>query len=332
VAVEVGDIIGAAEFEDLRAKVVRIIGTPTGTWSINTIGTTAGYFNPLNAVPVVAEELITAADWNLLRQDIIRAYVHINGNEPAGDIAMPELSNNDTVDAVIYNTWEAVQLQNTNNRNTCHPSQKSLSNASIGSITTPWNGIQTHVFDMVWESENHKKGFFNAGGVLKLSGSASLPNSPEDKDTDWANIVASIGTVEIKNLSITSNGLGTIKIAQTNGSGVTYAGWWAIDALPLNTLTKLYTLNAGDVSGFPNYDENYYEIEVEKISETRYRFTVTFNDADTGDPGANPGSGVDEDVRTNINSNVFVETPSGDYISLPVPVFSEGPGNSLVLA
>jgi len=85
-------------------------------------------------------------------------------------------------------------------------------------------------------------------------------------------------------------------------------------------------LNAGDVSGFPNYDENYYEIEVEKISETRYRFTVTFNDADTGDPS------VDEDVRTNINSNVFVETPSGDYISLPVPVFSEGPGNSLVLA
>lgn len=325
--VDIGDIVTAADFEDLRAKMVRILGTPSGTWTINTIGTTAGYNNNINAVSVVSEDLITAADWNLLRQDIIRIYVHINGEEPSGGLEMPEISNEEIVTAETYNIWETVQSINTTNRNTCHPSQKSLSNASIGSIPTPWNGIQTHAFSMTWESENHKKGFFNAGGTLRFSASASLPGGAGDKDTDWANIVAGIGLVEIKNLSVTSSGSGTVKIAQTNGSGTTYSGWWFIDALPLNTKTPIYTINGGDIFGFPQYDENYYEIQVEKISETQYNFYAIFNDADTGDPD------TDEDVIANINSNVYVETPSGDYVSLPVPSFAEvTPDNTLVLA
>lgn len=340
--VDIGDIVTAADFEDLRAKMVRILGTPSGTWTINTIGTTAGYNNNINAVSVVSEDLITAADWNLLRQDIIRIYVHINGEEPSGGLEMLEVSNEDIVTAETYNVWETVQSINTTNRNTCHPSQKSLSNASIGSISTPWNGVQTHAFSMTWDSKNHKEGFFNAGGVLRFSASANLPGSAGDKDTDWANIIASIGTIEIKNLSITSSGsAGVVKIPQTNSSGTTYSGWWYIDALPLNTKTPVYTINGGDVFGFPNYDENYYEIQVEKISDTQFNFYVIFDDADTGDqqpdadgPGPQvPGPAVDEDVLAEINSNVFVDTPSGDYVSLPVPTFAEiTPDNTLVLA
>lgn len=341
--VEIGDIVGAAEFEDLRTKMVRILGTPTGTWTINSIGTTAGYNNNINAVSVFADELITAADWNLLRQDIIRIYVHINGEEPSGGLAMPELTADDLVTAEVYNTWESVQTINTNNRNTCHPTQKSLSNASLGSIPTPWNGKQTHAFSMTWQDVNHKEGFFNAGGTLRFSASANLPGGAGDKDNDWASIIASIGTVEIKNLSVTSDGsAGIVKIPQTNGSGTTYAGWWYIDALPLNTPTAVYTINGGDVFGFPVYDENYYEILVEKISDIQYNFYVCFDDADLGDgqPGvgnpsdpAGDGIGVDEDVLVEINSNVFVETPSGDYVSLPVPTFAEvTPDNTLTLA
>ena len=308
-AVTAGSNITAADYEALRAKADRVFGEPSGSWTTGSIGTTAGYNQSSEAPVRLPNENITAADWNKLRSDIVKSYFHIFGSAPSLD----EIAVGETIDAATYNAFENIADININNRNTVAATQRSLSNATTGSLTTAWNGGQVHAFTMTWANENHKKGWINAGGTLRFSASASYTGS-DRKSNDWKTIINNVGVIEINNLSMTETGSGSLSISQ---SGPSYNGWWYIDGLSLNTAQTVYTTSGADHYDYSGYDENFYEIKVIKRSTTQYEFQVVVNDLDDGLPG------IDSDVQTDITSTVQVFTASGSNVALDIPTFAE---------
>jgi len=306
------EIITAVHYEALRNKVSRILGKPTGSWFTGSIGTTAGYNQTVSAPVKLINDTITSAEWNAVRSDIIKCYVHQVGNEPQGVDELTEVVVGDTIDAATYNLFESVISTITAGRNTVASTQRSLTSATTGTLTATWNGQQTHAFTMTWDNVDHKKGWINAGGTLRFTGSAT--GTPTKKDTDWASILNGIGQVEINNLSMTKSSFGSLNILQ---NGPTYNGWWYLDSLPLNTVQTIYTTSGLDHAGYSEYDENFYEIKFLKRSDTQYEFRVLVNDADQGDPS------VDENVNADITSTVQVFTATGAYVSLDAPVFAE---------
>ena len=311
-----GQDITAAQYEVLRAKAARVLGEPSGTWSSGSVGTTAGYNQATQAPIKLPSDLITADDWNALRSDIRASYFHIYGELPSLNLVPV----GEAITAEKYNDFEAIADINITNRNIVHPTQKSLTTGTVGTLTSSWNGVQQHSFTVTWDNENHKKGWINAGGTLRFSVSGSYAGS-DNKSQDWLNIFNTAGIVDINNLSITlTNGVGTIGVSQ---SGPSYAGWWFLDALPLNTSQTIYTTNGND-DFYSEYNDNYYQIQCFKRSNTQFEFRVICNDIVSAAPDSN--------VETDVTSTVQVFTASGSYVSLDVPVFSEAASNTFNFA
>ena len=171
--VSADEIITAVHYEALRNKVTRILGAPTGTWSTGSIGTTAGYNQTVSAPVKLINDTITSTEWNAVRSDIIKCYVHQIGNEPQGADELPIVNVGDTIDAATYNLFESLINVITAARNTVATTQRSLSSATTGTLTAVWNGQQTHAFTMTWNNVDHKKGWINAGGTLRFTASSS---------------------------------------------------------------------------------------------------------------------------------------------------------------
>jgi len=306
--------IGESEYTTLRNSVVNILGTPSGSWSSGSVGTTAGYNETITAPSVSPGDKITAAQWNALTNDITAIYTHITN----GGAGLTTVNSDNKITAAIYNAMETAQTYNNTNRNTVHPDQLASSTGTTGSLTATWNGSQYHAFRMTFGSTNEKKAFFNAGGKLRFTASGSAGSST--KDLDWRDIANSFGNNEITNLGMTTSGSGSVEVAQ---SGPTYRGWWYLDGQALNSSVKLFRIDGANIAGNAVYNENFIEVYFRKQSNLIYQFWYQFNDADAGDQqgGFLPGPANDENVTTNMSTSVTLFTPSG-AVNVSAPTFS----------
>lgn len=174
------------------------------------------------------------------------------------------------------------------------------------SISTSWGGaadaVQSvyHVITATWTSNAHRESYFNAGGELWFS--ASLTSGSGAKDTDWAALLAAMGTVKFGKFRITASS-GTPTPALSGGSGY-------------NSLTSTYRqLFIKSGSGF--YDDNDYNIEGRIVDATTLRFRITFNDGDVGTGGQGIGGvndPIDESVGGTTTSSVNTSRPDSTFV------------------
>jgi hypothetical protein len=183
------------------------------------------------------------------------------------------------------------------------------------SRSTGWGGsaqVQSiyHIITFTFSSQSARDHYFNAGGELRFS--ASLTGGSGSKDTDWTNMLSSIGTVRFSKWRLTASS-GT---SNPTGSG--------FDSLS-GTYRTLFTKTGSGL-----YAENQYTIEARIESTTALRFRITFNDADsgTGDPNFPEVPGTDESVGGTTTSTVNTFRPNSSFIfnsqtftavSLPAP-------------
>ena len=71
----VNDIIYTADYNNIRNKVVPILGLSSGG--------TSGYGQTVQSVAVTESSKVTINEWANLRYDIINAYTHQNGSIPS---------------------------------------------------------------------------------------------------------------------------------------------------------------------------------------------------------------------------------------------------------
>jgi hypothetical protein len=306
--VSVGNTILAADYNTLRNTVSGILATNYGQTLIST------------AASAGSTSVSVTQKLNLFL-DIQRTHVH-HTNALNTNIAVPTTGvtiGADTSEAynqttgvrssitdgtrMGYNDFEsAVTTLSNFNPSTIGiwpTASFTLGTATNSSRSTAWGGttpqIIYHVVTVTFSSQTIRDQYFNAGGEIRFSG--SLTGGSGAKDTDWASLLTSMGSIRFSKWRLTADS-GT---PEPTGSGY-------------DSLTSTYrTLFIKTGSGV--YDDNEYIIEGRIESTTTLRFRIRFNDGDvgTGDPNFPLEPGTDESVGGTTTSSVNSFRPDSTF-------------------
>lgn len=284
------DIIKAAEFNALFSRINNILGNGFGD---------TGYGQILSANSVPAQSIVTAEYLEDLRTDLNRAYVHQTGSLSnlnqivTTDIIAADTSGGDTTKG--FNDYLSLIANVEANRFLCDDTQASIESAISSIRTTEWNGTITHELTVNFGNADLRRHFFNAGGQLWFQ--ANLSNNTGSKDTNWATMFNNMGTVKFSYNSTNSTGTGT-------GTAI---GNYQLTASYQTIFTK---------TGSSIYAENLYKIEAKQNNSEQLQFKISFADNDSGDPS------VDENVKGTLTSTIQQRRPSGIYVSVSSPSYS----------
>ena len=297
----VGDIITAARYNNIRARVASILGVGSGT---------EGYGQAVTSSTVAVGATVTAQDMENLHTDLTKIRLHQTGSNPT-EIDPPEVgdiiedSNATTKEG--YAQYEALSITAQSNSLVAAASQLGVE-AGISSFTdTNWSSDINHIVRVRFASysvtngdgstttvsaSDHMRVFFNAGGTINLSG--SIGSGSSTINNDWRNLMNAVGTV-VFGRSTTSNG--------SEGTNYGYAN------LP-GSYTTIFNKTASA------YSANDYLIEAYKSGADLY-FRITFNE----DKGPNPN--FDEAVTARTTSTVQMKRPNNsNSVNVNAPTFT----------
>lgn len=195
----VNDKIRVPDYNDIRNKVVNVLGTGSGN---------SGYGQSVRSSAVSESSRVTVNEWGNLRWDIINVWRHIYGSNPT--IVLPAEGNtvrydtdfapsaNMALEAPVtqYDTYANLLIAN---RFTVHPSQSATFAWTPTSTTWPglygnsWNSRIQCTITATWTTAERARHFFNSGGEIRFSASRT-GGSSTTQNTSWTNILFSAGT------------------------------------------------------------------------------------------------------------------------------------------
>ena len=271
----VGSIIYGSDYNAVRVKVDGILGT--GAYYA---GPTNGYgYNQTVASALVnPNDVITAAQWNNLANDLNKCYLHQTGtNFPgyttiSGQITYANLT---TLDG-IANTIVSNRLNIGSNQFT-----QSLLRTDTRSAA--WSTSISTGIRLDWSSTNNMWYFFNQGGSFKLQGIVPSGSSTP-QDLSWRTLM--------QNFNYTT-------------TFANFQGAWNIRSNKNNALVVYSS------SGSTPYQLNTVTVAMTIISELAVQLFVQYNDAHTA-TGGGPDSvsaGIGCSTYRNIASSAFNGTP-----------------------
>ena len=249
-----------------------------------------------------AGDTITAADWDAVRDNVIKITGTPSGDEgwndvfsvynPSAGTTITDTDTNDIINAVqdlcvytgatnnISDVSNAGTIQDTDLNNV----QSSLTNAynartnaassylsqeakSSSSRTSAWSTTVTHEATLKFESEPGVPAVNMREGFFNAGGSIYFTASrsggaTNDQNTDWTNMLSAMGTVKM-NFTQTTASSGT----------TTSIGNYDLTTGYSTIFTK---------SGSGSYSTNYYKVEAKAASSTEINFRITFGDSHTG--------------------------------------------------
>jgi hypothetical protein len=325
-AIGIGNIVNASDYNGIRNKIIKVLGD-------DGVDPQIGYGRAITSTAKAAGDIIASADMDALYTDLVKARTHQQGttitwsedglNSPdtteyigaeAADIGTGGTSadaTNDTTEGYVDFNDAADDI--TTGHDLVGPGQTSISIIASSERTSDWQGSISHTATVTWANADERRYFFNAGGQIRfdaeLTGGTSVAGDttstpPGTKDEIWQTMLNTMGTVVFGKTTTTSTGSGT----DTNYGNYTNWSSHTSEATALRIFTK-------DGSGV--YAENQYYINAWQVSTKSMRFKIVFNDADAGDDTAAadgfPGEGtpIDESITGDIVSNVSARTATG---------------------
>lgn len=296
--------ITAGTYNNLRDRLNLVLG----------LGST-GYGQALSSTTVQAGQTFTLAMWNNLRTDMLKARQHQTGVSESGNLNTVTTSS-DITSALITQYDSFITLTTTNQRVIAN-NQGTLATLATGVRSLAWNGVVTHTVTLTFPSTLAARYFFNAGGQIRFSASRT-GTAATTKDTDWTNILSSMGTIAMNYNS-------TAFITGGSGTG---------SAKGFYNLTTAYQTLFVKGSSVYAYTENDYNIAARVDNATNpsvITFRIEFRDDDLGNspvppPGPPPyGPKVDESVTGTLTSLVSMFRPSGTNVSVNGPAATQTP-------
>jgi len=271
----VNDKITQAEYNNIRNKVVGVLGTGSGN---------TGYGQPLNSSAVALGTRVSINEYANLRFDIINAWVHQVGSAPTTvTVAAGNTIRFSAVDAPVttYDTLANTLVSNRFNLGAGQsavavPASSPRSRTYTGVGADFWNASISCTIDVQWPSANAARFFFNSGGQIRITSSRS-GGSATTQNTQWTSILSSAGT---QSFGGNNPGTGTSPMDGQN--------WYRLT----NTFQTYYTL-----AGSSPYGSNSYNLQA-RVTDTannsggaaaRSQFRVLLID-NYVDPGVAAGS------------------------------------------
>ena len=286
----VGELITVARYNQMQSKVALVLGNGSGQY---------GYGQSLSSNEVSTTDTVNATHMQNLKSDMINARVHQTG-------AVPDLDNiaatQDITDAV-YAEYETTATSVLNNANNVSPTQTSLESKLSSTRPQSWKTSVEHHFTVTFDSEDHRRHFFNSGGEIRFSANLSLTDEQRErssKSRNWESMLSALGTIKFTSLDMvgdsgTSSGLGNFELTSS----------WQ----------TLYVKTGSGV-----YAENDYTVKGRAVNNEIY-FQVEFNDDATGSGGGG-FEPVDEPVEGTLTSTITQLRATGLYVEVDSPTYA----------
>lgn len=285
----VGSLITAARYNAMQSKVANVLGVGQGQF---------GYGQLVSSTQLSVKSVVTELEMQKLKTDIEKTHVHQFGALPS----IPNINNAQLITNAQYASYETASESVVTNKNLIHPTQASLENKIQSVRSLPWGVITrddtiVHRVRVQFNSTNHARYFFNAGGEIRFS--ASIANGNGFKTANWANTLNSIGTVRFDYRR-------------------TYAGTLPVRNIGFFQLTTEYqtVFVKGNTDLYQNptdpYESNYYMIDA-RLSDSLKDiiFRITFYDGNSNE--------YDESVNGTLTSSVSQYRPTGNYVEVATP-------------
>ena len=303
-----GTSITAANYNTLQNRVERILGVGTGQIGYGqTLNSFAVRPLNLNQVPKLSEMFVRAEHINFLLLDINRIAIHQFGSasdlQPVGTGEKVKADGVSVNDKDGFNQYIAEVDRLEDDPNRVDGTQVTVETLGSNSRFTPWNGQLTHSFTLTFDSADHRRAFFNAGGQVWIS--AQIEGTTNAKGDDWKQMLNNMGTVYFKSTT-------------AQRSGDSSGGTLFPDGTPFGNYTLTESLQKLFVreGQAAEYAENRYFIFAKEVSNRAIQFTIQFQDQDLGDPN------VDEQINGTVVSIVRLRRPTGQYVSVNAPSYS----------
>jgi hypothetical protein len=278
----VNDKITQAEYNNIRTKVIGVLGTGSGN---------SGYGQPLNSSAVALGNRVTINEYANLRLDIINAWVHQVGSAPTTvTVAEGNTIRFSAVDAPVT-TYDTLANTLITNRFNVGSGQSSVSVPTGSPRSRTWTGTGgdywtsqiTCTIDATWPNSNAARFFFNSGGQIRITSSRTGGSIGSSQNTSWTNILTSAG---MQGFGANNPGTGT--------SPSTGGNWYRLT----NSFQNYYTL-----AGSTPYGSNSYNLQA-RVTDVANNATgtaassqirVVFTDSYV-DPGQHPSNPVPDTI------------------------------------
>jgi hypothetical protein len=255
-----------------------------------------GYGQTTLSSPVSSDTVIDDVHMNRLRDDIRAAYIHQNNVEPIiGSVVEGNL-----ITEPIWIEYEAFALGVFQNAFNLGADQYDYEVKETSERRSDWGGEnqpQTiyHEFEVVFESKNQRRAFFNAGGEIQFR--TEMTSGVGAKSTDWIGLLASFGIVRYSNRGVEANA-GTLGLLEDVRH---------LD-LPTDDFIEIFSKIG---SGF--YVNNKFSINA-KQDDNKLIFSLRYYDGEEVDLDG------DEPVTGRITSLVAQLRPTGE-VEVESPVY-----------
>ncbi len=249
-----GGKIQASDYNGIRGNFMNILSTGSGDYGYNV--------SPLSSSVPVGQK-VREADWDNLRRDIQRIATH----QGTAITSLTDVGTSNKVSVAVANQYNGVYTTLFNNRLNLAAGQYSDEALTTSTRTADWNGTIRHSFYLQFASYNAARGFFNAGGQIRIDPSFSRANN-NTINLDWDSLINGVPTLVFNYTETRAN--------STSGTLLSNTGFYDLTA----SWVQLYTRTGGIVSGASGYTANDYTVYVRGDSSTPsiIYFQCDFND------------------------------------------------------
>ena len=280
----------ATDYNTIQSKINNILGNGSVDF---------GYGQTVTSNQVVRTNKITVAQWNALRNDLLKARNHQTSVDESGLLTVASTTIRiREADRSAYGLFADVV---TTNRLVTPPSdQASLTTLQTVTRTASWATTISHQVTVTFASEDAGRFFFNSGSSIRFSSSMSGYSAGASLlvNQSWATLLANMGIISFNAYSTTKTGTGTAQAI----------GFYNLTTTDQLVFTKL--VEAGN-----QYTPNRYELKVKK-SGNSIIFTPTWSYVEDGNYGTfEPADGT-------LTSLVQAYTASGPNVSVTAPTSS----------
>lgn len=339
-AVSSGAIINAYQFNSLQNRVSQILGTGFGDSGYGQTVVSTQVKPPSDPQQADADT-ITAEQWNNLREDVRRAFVHQNGGTFsvaafvgsqddaensdivgeqstakniffANEDSKQPIQDSDTQDfskgyANLDNIVSNLELR----RLEISPLEARIDPVYNDTRTNSFNGAVNSEFRLNFKTADSRRHFFNAGGQLRFSGSVdNTENESSDsykRNETWNDLIVNPGEIVFgyDYTDLPSNVTNGITVASDVGN---YG------------LTSTYTIIFKKEAAGGLYGDSYWQIQARAASEKSIDIKISLVDqgpesnTDAGEPGGSE-SGEKEPVTADIDFFLEGRRSDGEVVT-----------------
>jgi len=325
-AVNVGDLITAADYNSLQGRVSNVLGNGSNEF---------GYGQSLDSSQTSIGTIVTAQRLLNLRADMNDVYTHQTGNPiPLDPIATGNVIGADESEGNVskgFNDYLTLMATLENNKFDIALTQQAVNNSiESDTRTSQWSyaSIITE-FTVSFTSVNARRYFFNSGGQIRVSGAVSnLASGSQSfqRNLGWQDMVENPGVVLY--------GIDYVDVTNTSALNVSFPGTLAPPGPGGNPfrpapsgdpgpggangeedITSTYQTIFRKDADAGVYENSYWTVEARNDSNTTIRYRVTL--VDSG-PETGP---IQEPVTADITINSGARRSAG-AVEIPFPAFA----------